>query len=764
MDDPTATVTAQSVDTNGNTNLFNGIVSRDGNFWVENLPLNGGTNYLSLMVTNAAGKPTMTNITVFSSTIGLTITMPSEDLWNPTVTVDGTIDSSDYTVWVNGVEATPPDEYGNWEADNVPMTPGGTAVIQARAIPNSNNGGNGMGGSGGGPVTYDNLGNPDPAPDIDTELQIDKPAEVYVYSLHQDRHEDDASSTVIRGLNDDSEGQLDTTFAQETWSDQNLVWTNGAGGTGYENFHTWWRGWSDATNDPGPDFNAIESNDWQITFSTNLTYTREGPAIGGTAVETYLTSYPNGPGSFEVDTNNYGAQYDWESCNVKDFGSGSATVIDYSHLPVVTGWTKTYTRTAQTILHLRTGGKGKSRQENLFQISGSASRILDNRALPELSGAAQAAIPSQNITILNQRLGIDGSVWMNLPNDIDYDVTPCVPCGDFYTFNCQPAVWNPYIKANGVSTYWPFGPKFCVGQPVMFSIAIDNPPASYIITNVTWSFIQSTAPPPPGGTFVNDATNAVPGGNWPDCSTNWFYNSGLFTTNPQPTCYWVSGGSPPSRYQISVDFHLLSNGQDIHEQNVHGTFQMYRPVVFFGVYSCGPISLTNYIQKSGTWLYLGAPDFTTNGIIMNQTSGIVYFLTPSPSDWVDSNSFPVIQVIKGFTIQHCQTNGTSIHESAVGLDDGGWGTYQHAVITTNNYGSITATYGDSPGEPCYDSDYRLFVTNSFRTTLMYQPTNASSIAVPLGYFEWSWSGIATNNATNHHWTLLTLNQSSATNV
>jgi hypothetical protein len=48
-------------------------------------------------------------------------------------------------------------------AQNVPLPGGSTPTVQARAIPNSNNGGNGTGGNGGGPVSYDNLGNPDPA-------------------------------------------------------------------------------------------------------------------------------------------------------------------------------------------------------------------------------------------------------------------------------------------------------------------------------------------------------------------------------------------------------------------------------------------------------------------------------------------------------------------------------------------------------------------------------------------------------------------------
>ena len=184
-DDPTATVTAQLVDTNGGTNIFNGIVERNGNFWVENLPLSGGTNFLTLTVTDSAGNVAVTNITVAPGAVALTIDPVSEDLWNLYVNVTGTIsDSDNYTVWVNGVRAALNGD-GTWTATNVYLPQGGTAVLQARAIPNSDNGGNGVGGSGGGPVTYDNLGNPASPAQNDAESQTDKPMRLYVQTYAQ---------------------------------------------------------------------------------------------------------------------------------------------------------------------------------------------------------------------------------------------------------------------------------------------------------------------------------------------------------------------------------------------------------------------------------------------------------------------------------------------------------------------------------------------------------------------------------------------------
>jgi len=151
VDDPTAVVTLQMTDSGGNTGVYNGLVERDGDFWVEDIPLTNGPEQLTLTVTDSAGKVQVMNLTVNPGEVGLTIDMPdASQLWNQGITVTGTItDPADYTVWVNGALATyADDDSGDWTATNVFLPTGGTALIQARAIPNSNHGGYGTGGSG----------------------------------------------------------------------------------------------------------------------------------------------------------------------------------------------------------------------------------------------------------------------------------------------------------------------------------------------------------------------------------------------------------------------------------------------------------------------------------------------------------------------------------------------------------------------------------------------------------------------------------------
>jgi hypothetical protein len=98
MDDFTCTLQAEIVDASGDTNVVAGLVERDGDFWVENVPLTQGTNELSLTAVDAAGNASVTNITIVESSVNLTIDPVAGDLWQPTNTVTGTMDTPGYTI------------------------------------------------------------------------------------------------------------------------------------------------------------------------------------------------------------------------------------------------------------------------------------------------------------------------------------------------------------------------------------------------------------------------------------------------------------------------------------------------------------------------------------------------------------------------------------------------------------------------------------------------------------------------------------------
>lgn len=129
VDDPMTTVSAKIIGADGSTNKIAGLVERNGNFWVENLPMPNGTNSLTLTVTDSAGNIATTNITVSTSPLTVTMTpIPDNQLWYKKVTATGSISDSTYSLWINGVKAGVTN--GVWTAASVPMTDGGVASFK----------------------------------------------------------------------------------------------------------------------------------------------------------------------------------------------------------------------------------------------------------------------------------------------------------------------------------------------------------------------------------------------------------------------------------------------------------------------------------------------------------------------------------------------------------------------------------------------------------------------------------------------------------
>jgi hypothetical protein len=177
IDDPTAKVVGQIVDTNGFTNTIKGLVEMNGLVWVEDLPLGRGSNFLTLTMTDAAGNSATTNLTVIGDPMLLSIDPVSEaQLRQAVTTITGKIDTTNMTVWVNGIKATSyvPDGEGiwKWRADEVPIGIGGTAVFQARAIPNSDHGGNGDRVPG-------EAGNPERSPAKSSDVETNAPPRIH---------------------------------------------------------------------------------------------------------------------------------------------------------------------------------------------------------------------------------------------------------------------------------------------------------------------------------------------------------------------------------------------------------------------------------------------------------------------------------------------------------------------------------------------------------------------------------------------------------
>jgi len=134
LDDPTATISLQVTDDAGDTNVIAGVVERDGHFWIQNVPLAGTTDVLTLTVQDVVSNTSTMNLTVYpANDAGLTMDPVPSDLWDSTATVTGTIADDSYAVTVNGVSAVNNGD-GTWTADGVPVSGGNTAVFTAQAV------------------------------------------------------------------------------------------------------------------------------------------------------------------------------------------------------------------------------------------------------------------------------------------------------------------------------------------------------------------------------------------------------------------------------------------------------------------------------------------------------------------------------------------------------------------------------------------------------------------------------------------------------
>jgi hypothetical protein len=129
VDDNTAVITAQIMDESGNTNILAGLVERNGQVWVINLPLAAGTNLLTVSATDAAGNTSTTNLTVYQSTVTVTLNPLVGGQFNQSsVSVTGTVSDATCQVTVNGVQAAVNGD-GAWTADGVPVNATGTAIF-----------------------------------------------------------------------------------------------------------------------------------------------------------------------------------------------------------------------------------------------------------------------------------------------------------------------------------------------------------------------------------------------------------------------------------------------------------------------------------------------------------------------------------------------------------------------------------------------------------------------------------------------------------
>ena len=301
------------------------LAPHSGQFWVGGLPLLPSANVLTLTASDAVGNVRSQTLTLNRSSVTLTIHEPSEaELAQARLTVTGTISEGGYAVWVNGVRAslTPDGTVWAWQAEAVPLGEGGTAVLQARAIPLSHHHG---AGDGGGPAGSTAQGNPADSTARDTELQRDRPARLYVMRYTENSQHSygtcggfRASYTTFMRVHHNSGGY------------RHCVYWDNAGGS-VDHPYQYWTGLTDE---------------------------------GGCNVCDPESIYPHGDPW-------YWKEVPWEVCNVTDVQPRECV-------------NDTYSRAARTILRLQTGGKGIAGRQ-LFSFTVNAWKFTNPREQPPLS-------------------------------------------------------------------------------------------------------------------------------------------------------------------------------------------------------------------------------------------------------------------------------------------------------------------------------------------------------------------------------------------
>jgi hypothetical protein len=465
VDDPTVTLSAQITDTNGDVNVVAGMIERNGNFWVDNLPLAPGTNWLILTATDIKGNVTSNSIYVVQSSVALNITYIDPITTQSAITVSGTINVTNYTVWVNGVMATNYPWDGTdypWTAYNVPVNGAGTAVIQASAIPDIPADGNGNGTGSGTNSSVANPGNP-PAPDaVLAESAPDKQTSLYCSYFF------DNWSGQTRQIWTPNFSLMSLEEDQATFN-----WFYATGGSTQSNFCTTSYGTNGSVS--SQHYTTIQSQ-----WATNGLGTTQ---VGGSTNAGCGVGANMGPPSEYLGTTSFPC-LQGNTVYSESIDNGNTLAVSAS------------SEVAVSQFSLQTGGRSLSGHQSLHALEALAQEIMpcyesvcqdwyDNSIFDVTN------IPPQTVTIdgLPQN-ATDRFVWIVLPDGEDIDVTPKAPSVSFYLcnpleckYNFVPQCQSP-IPTNTIRT------NIGVGEYVNFSVvaaATYYPFSPTLPTNTHWS-------------------------------------------------------------------------------------------------------------------------------------------------------------------------------------------------------------------------------------------------------------------------------------
>ncbi len=565
LDDETAQIIAQIVSANGTTNLVEGLVERNGQFWIEELPLSDGTNDLILTAMDIAGNFTTINLPLIRSAVELVINPIAEDQLNQSaVTLSGTVSDANSEVWVNGVQAAV-DGSGNWTAIDVPSLGGGTATFDAYAESANSN-----------------------SPPVAQSLVVERPPFLAVVEYHDSWEEE------LHLWN----GVVDTATFSKNWKGEitegkgrpwELLYQ---GDSHYEtlaySYETRWNRqftWSDS-NSLGFYVEIVEDlpPDVQAYFIYTNAMTGAGNLFWGNSIPTDRLDLITAGHVLHYFAN---INYEWP------YGNNER---------------RKRVQRARTCLELRTGGKAGVNRKNLFRINVNGVRYGRpwNAAELEWFGTPVTNIPPASIQVLGKNVGNDGNLFLILPDNATLDATATAP-GRHYNINVNATKHKLRMTANGiplVSERITRNAKFCVGQKINL-VSWMSPAIDEYVEEIDYEWLLQSI-------FVNYIEN------WPAEAKKYLIEWAL-TYQKDTHAWWVTGGDKRLGSEWDITF---KNGQKA-KVTGWGQMNMHRPEVvsFTNGAPYFPWITKDKATLGRPWLQLGG-EYASEGGDMDFTAGV----------------------------------------------------------------------------------------------------------------------------------------------
>jgi len=694
LDDPSALVQISLVDSSGVTNTSDGVVERDGRFWVENLPLADGASSVSLTATDAWGNSATTNITIHRSDLELAVSPIDPNLlFQPTVSLDGTVSDPTCTIWVNGRSAVNNGD-GTWHADSVPFNAGGTASFAVTAYPAGH--------------------------DLEASAasiqkpNVDLPDRLYVASDVQYAISDYESYVA-------------------TYESGNLVdWASRAFDRQYGH------SWMDGVGGGGGGYS-------QYFASSSV---REDSGQCGVSLSWPPSSWPDFSPGTEIRVGDYLDSDLWDFMEV--LGTDASPIIGQEHCHVsdpqgtsysyedgtyyVEGWDRVnYSRSAQTRMKLFTGGKAIPGRRTLFSISAWAKELLGQRFTPPYSVLAEPffnLLPSQRVSLGELgALGSDGRLYRALPDRTTVEVTPFVPDKEHYWFDVTAQKHKLHIVANEAplaeDRIAPLA-RFTVGQRIglypNFTPSLPEEPQKTVKWTLDPQFINSFTvwvldpeiPPGPSFQAVLPRDESYYDQAW---GLTAFAVDSSRLQQEHTFAWWLTGSETSyGRKEIYVAMLLtFSNGQGVSIAR-KGLIGMHKPTVAWDAVQYQP----------------GVPQGS------NPQPG---FLTVSCMGFEFSANSTSIGHDGSFGMTQLLTRQSSMESWADWRLDA-----ELPYDTPSGYGGLHPPYvasyhsGDNPSVPDSLLNGHAYCTDAFKQYFMYRRSTPGSIWVTLGVSTWNWHG------------------------